>query len=519
MNQTKRAAQSVLMLIAFAVFSKVLGFFRESLIAARFGSGIETDTYFIAQSANALFTAIITSSLATTTIPILSRIGTFEGKKGKTDYASNMLSISLLVAVTISALAWISAPLTMKVFAYGFEKEQFDFAVFMMRLGIPAILFATLVGVFNGYLQSENRFLTSSIGAISQNFFYITFLIFGASSFGIRGLMVTSIIGMAGQLVILVIGSIAIGFRYRAILNFKDKYVQQVFILVPPILLSVAIGDINSMIDKAMASTLVEGSISALNYASRLNTLVNSIFVSAIITVLYPLLAQGVAENDIKKVKKTTMQGVNLIIIIMIPTTIGMLILAKPIVQIVYERGFFDVTATQMTVGALIFYTLGLVPSSINGLVTRVFYSLHDTKTPMINSVIAVVVNVVVNVILIKPLAHMGLALATSISSIVSTMILLTLLRKKIGNLGLSKAFICGVKSTLSSIIMAGIVLVVYNKNKLLFGTSFFGELTSLLTPIGVGATLYFLLLYIFKVEELSWAVKIFKKGLKLKKP
>jgi len=515
MTQTKRAAQSVLMLMTFSILSKVFGFFREALIAARFGSGIETDTYFIAQSANALFTAIITTSLATTTIPILTRIDTFEGKKGKIGHVSNLLSITLLVAVAISVLVWIVAPLVMKVFAYGFGKEQFDFSVYMMRLGLPAILFAALAGVFNGYLQSENRFLASSIGGISQNFFFITFLIFFASRFGIKGLMVTSIIGMIGQLVILVIGSKAIGFRYHPVLNFKNKYIRQTFALIPPILLSVAINDINSMIDKAMASTLVEGSISALNYASRLNTLVTSIFVSAIVTVLYPLLAQGAAEDNIKQVKNTTVQGINLIIIITIPATIGMLILAKPIVQIAYERGVFDPTATQMTVGALIFYTLGLVASSINGLIVRTFYSLHDTKTPMINSAIAVVINVIMNVILIKPLAHKGLALATSISSITSTMILLFLLRKEIGILGLSNALICGIKSSLSSIIMAGIVLAVYNKTELLFGTSFFGKLTGLLIPIGIGATLYFLLLYLFKVKELSWAVKMFRRRLK----
>lgn len=157
-SQTKRAAQSVLMLIAFAVFSKVFGFIRQALIAARFGSGIETDIYFIAQSANALFTMIITSSLATTTIPVLTRVSALEGKKGKIDHASNMLSITFLIAVAISVLAWIIAPLIMKVFAYGFEEEQFEFAVFMMRIGSPIILFAALTGIFNGYLQSENRF-------------------------------------------------------------------------------------------------------------------------------------------------------------------------------------------------------------------------------------------------------------------------------------------------------------------------------------------------------------------------
>ena len=141
------------------------------------------------------------------------------------------------------------------------------------------------------------------MGDITQNISYIIFLIFFASSFGIKGLMITSVIGVAAQLIILVVASKALGFRYSPILNFKDKYIQQAFALVPPILLSIAISDVNSMIDKAMASTLVEGSISALDYADRLKSLVINIFVLTIITVLYPLLSKAAAEEDIKEVK------------------------------------------------------------------------------------------------------------------------------------------------------------------------------------------------------------------------
>jgi len=514
-SQTKRTAQSMLMLIAFAIFGKAFGFLREALIAARFGSGIETDTYFIAQSANALFITIITSSLGTTTIPILTRIDALEGKEGKINHASNLLSVTLVIAVLIATLAWIVAPLAMKALAYGFEKEQFEFAVFMMRLGMPTILFAALSGIFDGYLQSENRFLVPSIGVATQTFSYITFLIFFAPSFGIKGLMVTSIIGMVAQVMVLLIGMIPTGFRYRPIFNLKDKYIRQVFALIPPILLSVAINDINSMIDKAMASTLVEGSISALNYASKLNKLVDSVFVSSIITVLYPLLSKGAAENDIKEVKKTTIQGINLIMLITIPATVGMLILAEPIVRIVYERGVFDSVATQMTVGALAFYVLSLVFSSTKGLIFRVFYSLHDTKTPVINGAIAVLINVVMNMIFIKPLAHMGLALATSISSITTTIILMVSLRKKIGVIGLRKSLACAVKSIISSLIMAITVLLIYNKTKILFGMSFLGKLAGLLLPISIGAVLYFFLLYLLKVDELTWAVRLFQKKLK----
>lgn len=517
MSKAKRAAQSVLLIISFTILSKVFGFFREALIAARFGSGIETDTYFIAQSANRLFTAIITSTLATTAIPILSRIMALEGKKAKDEHTSNLLSITLIVAVIISLLAWILAPFIMKIFAYGFDHDQFTFAVFMMRLGLPAILFAALTGVFNGYLQSENRFFASSSAGILQNILFITFLIFFAKTLGIKGLMVTSVLGIGSQLLVLVFGSKVAGFRYRFVIDFKDKYIKQILVLIPPILLSVAIGDINAMIDKAMASTLVKGSISALNYGSVLNALASSIFISAIITVLYPMLSMGAAENDLASVKRTTTQGINLILIITVPATVGMLILAKPIVHIAYERGVFDATATQMTVGALVFYTFSLVSSSVNGLLVRVFYSLRDTKTPLINSGIAVAINVLMNFILIGPLAHRGLALATSLSSISTTIVLTFLLRRKIGSLNLSNSLLCGFKSLLASVPMAMLVVIIFKQTTKIFSPSFLGELLALVIPVACGVIIYFLILYLLRVDELGWALTQVKRRINRK--
>jgi putative peptidoglycan lipid II flippase len=304
LSQSKQAAKSVFIIVIFTIGSKILGFIREALIAAKFGSGATTDTFFIALAATSLFTAMVTSAINTTSIPLLSEIENIEGKESKNKHTNNLLNIVMVLSILIIALAWFLAPFILKILAYGFEGEQFELAVSMTRIGLFSIFFAGIVGVFRGYLQSELKFTESAASQFPFNFVYIFFLIFLTGFFGIKGLLVASVLAVAAQITIQIPGVLKAGFKYRLTLDVKDKYIQKILTLVPPILLSVVIGDINSVIDKALASTLVEGSISALNYASRINALLISIFISAIVTVIFPIFSKEVNKKNLSGLKK-----------------------------------------------------------------------------------------------------------------------------------------------------------------------------------------------------------------------
>jgi putative peptidoglycan lipid II flippase len=513
--KAKKAAKSIFIIIVFGLVSKFLGFIREMLIAAKFGSGMETDTFFIALAAASLFTNIITNSLNTTMIPIMSEVEEREGKGGKIKYTSNLLNISILVSAALVVLGWLLSPLIIKVLAPGFGGAQFDFAVLMMRMGMPVIIFAGIVGIYRGYLQSELLFLESAASQFPFNFTYITFLIALSGVFGIKGLMVTSVLAVGSQILLQLPGMKKTGYRHKFLINVKDRYIKKILYLVLPVLVSIAVGDLNQIIDKSMASTLVEGSISALNYSNRLKSFVLSIFVTAITTVLFPMLSKKAAKESLKGFKGLIQNGFNVILLITIPASVGMIILAQPIVRLAFERGAFDPVATKMTSAALFFYSFGLVGAALRLLLNRVYYSLQDTKTPMYNSFLTLGLNIVFNLILIKPLAHGGLALATSIATTVTTGTLLFRLRKKIGSLGMSKIALCGFKSLFASLIMGLLVYLVYYplENKVLGNTIL--ELAVLLGIASLGAAVYFLIIYLLKVEEISWFVKLFKNKIK----
>src|SRR5699024_2381355 len=204
--------------------------------------------------------------------------------------------------------------------------------------------------------------------------------------------------------------------------------------------------------------------------------------------------------------------SLNIVLLITIPAAIGMIVLATPAVKFAYQRGEFGEAATMMTSSALVYYSLGLVGNGVKGLLTRVYYSLKDTKTPMINSAYALGLNFIFNLVLVQFMGHRGLALATSLSTTITAIILLHHLRKKIGNLGLKAMIQSSVKTLISSIIMGVVVYLVYNYSVAAFNPSRFVELIFVLLTVLIGITVYIAALYIFKVEELHFAIEYAKR-------
>lgn len=271
-----------------------------------------------------------------------------------------------------------------------------------------------------------------------------------------------------------------------------------------PVLIGASINDLNAIVDRTLASSLITGSISALNYANRLKSLILGVFISAITTVIFPLLAKESNSGNVKGMKKIMGYGVNLILLITIPATVGLTVLAKPIVEVAFQRGEFDATATLMTSQALIFYSVGLVSMALRLLITRVYYSLQDTKTPMINGAISVGLNIILNLILVKYMAHAGLAFATSIATTIATLLMFYGLKKKIGSLGTKSYITTFVKSGLASAVMGVVAYSIYHELYGLLGVSKLYNLISLLAAVGIGVIVYGVLCYVFGIKEVK---------------
>lgn len=504
MSNTKKVAKSAAMIAVFTLFSKFLGFIREMLIAYKFGSGYETDTYFVAMTATVLIMSTVGAALNTTLIPIFSEIEEKRGKKYKLKYLNNILNVVLIITIVLGILGYFLSPVVIKVLAKGFTGKQFDLAVKLNRIGLPIMVFLGFTYVFSGFLQSSEKFGPPAIAGIPFNLVYIVYLLVFSNRLGVVGLMVASVIASSAQFLIQVPATKRLGYSHSFQVDLKDRYINKAILLVLPVLLGSAVQQINTVVDKTLASSLVEGSISALNYSTKINSLVISVFVTAITTVVFPMLAKAFNQNDTNQVKEIMGEGINIILIITVPATIGIVLIAKPIVKIFFERGAFDETATLMTSQALTFYSLGLVGSSLRLMLNKVYYSYQDTVTPMVNGILAVIINLIFNLILVKPMAHSGLALATSISSTITTLLLFINLRKKMkGPIGLKRYISCFIKTLISALIMGLIVNKVYFGLTSLLPDKNIIQLLVLIFTIGLGGFIYIILCSILRVKEI----------------
>lgn len=506
----KSLTHSAAMIAIFTLISKFLGFLREVLIASRFGSGMETDTYFVAMTATVLIMGSLGGALNTTLIPIFSEIKESGGRRQEREYLNNILNLIFLITLTLVIIAFILSPLIIKVLAKGFEGRQFDLAVKLNRIGLPIVVFLGFTYVFSGYLQSNEVFGPHAIMGIPYNLVFLIYLIFFTRNLNISSLMIVSVIASLTQVLIQVPAVRHRGYSYSFSINLKDPYFRKAMFLVIPVLLGSAVHQINGIVDKTLASELVKGSISALTYSSRINDLVISVFVAAITTVIFPMLSQAFSKGNREKIKSILNQGVNTILLITVPATIGIILLAEPIVRIFFERNAFDSQATLMTSGALIFYSIGLVGAALRLMLNKVFYSFQDTRTPMINGGISVLLNIILNLLLVKSMGHLGLALATSISTTVATILLFIDLRKKLGPIGLINMLVTFFKTLLASIIMGGLVYTIYYRLGGLISNNKIMDLVLLFMSILLGGISYFVLCIMLKIKEL---VILFKWG------
>ncbi|HHU54012.1 MAG TPA: murein biosynthesis integral membrane protein MurJ [Clostridiaceae bacterium] len=510
-NQDAKTTKAIIIVTLIVFFSETTGFLRDVLIAYRYGTGILSDTYFAVAGVTILLFNLIVNSVITTVIPVLSHLEAKHGKRQKIIYTGKILTMIGLISSFVAVLAEIFAPLLIKFIATGFGVDQFDLAVKLLRIGIPGIIFSSMIGVLSGFLQSEGKYYASSSTRIIFNLTCILYLFFFSSHFGILGLMTAAVIGSMMQFLILIKDLKLTGFSYRLSLKTKiisrdlaeDSYLNRVLKLSLPVFSGVAVYDLNTMLDRAFASFLSAGNISQLTYANKIETLVISIFISGLMTVAYPRITRKIAEQDLAGFKAVFQRTLNLSLLITIPASAGLIILGQPIVQILYQRGAFSSQATEITARVLAMYAIGLLGKSIREVTVRAFYALERNKAVLLNSGITLFLNMLLNLIVIKFARVELLALMTSMTIIITSFILLGQLKRKTGQLGLKNVLICSVKSLIATIIMALTAVFMYRTllGKIDSESNVQVFLISALTII-TAVIVYVVLICIFKVKE-----------------
>lgn len=316
-----------------------------------------------------------------------------------------------------------------KLFALGFDGETLRIAVLFTRIGLVGIYFTSVTQLFSSYLQLYGKFTIPAMVGLPFNFVIIISIIVSTQT-NIITLAIGSVTAAFIQLLFLV-PSLKTNYRYVPIVQFTDKHIKKMAVVVFPIMIGISIDQINLMVDKTLASTLVEGGVSALTYASRLNDFVQGIFVLSFVTVMFPLISNLAVQKNKEDFKRSISEVISVVILIVVPASIGIMILADPIIRLLFGHGHFDEHAIDMTSHALFFYSIGMIGYGIREILNRTFYSIQDTKTPMYNASFAVLLNILLSFILSSYMGISGIALATSISALFCSTLLVIKLRKK----------------------------------------------------------------------------------------
>lgn len=493
--------RSASLIVIITFISKMTGFFRELFLGIKFGTTYEADAYIIAMTVPMIiFTSIIISAM-TCFIPIYSEIKSNKGKNEALNFTNNIINIVTVLAIIIVLFVIFFTEPTISIVAGGFEGDTLNLAIDLLKLSATMMIFMGISQICMAYLQSNDSYLVSAGNNVLANIIVIIgFLL--SDKIGIKGVCIVSIIGSFTQIIVQYPAMKKLGYKYKLLINLKDKYFKKMIKLFIPILLSTAVLEINMLIDRTLASRLPEGSIAALNYANKLNLFVFGIISVSIATIVFPKLSQYNSIGNTKAFANMANSSINIITLLTAPILIFVIFFSVNIVKVLFEYGSFDSIATQMTASALIFYSIGMLFMGYREILNKIFYSIHNTKIPMRNSIFATIFNIILNIVLINSMKHNGLALASSLALLISTILMFISLKKLINEIALLSIIDNIVKSIGASIISCFFIKKIF----VIITTSYYFNMIQEIILIGVLFLIYILLYVIigivFKIGE-----------------
>lgn len=465
----KKLAQAALLIAFLSLVSKFLGLAREMVLAQYYGVSISMDAYVVATLIPTVLGTIIRACIITAFIPIYNGYLAHDEKDVAKNFVDTLLTCILAACLLIVGGLHIFASQIIYVLAPGFNEQTHALTVDLLRMTMPIVLFFSLLGLVNAIQQAQNMFLYPALIGLPANLVIIGAVVLFADSFGIKAAAAGSVFAVLIQVIIQWPGLRKCGYSPALAFDYRHPGVKKMLFLIGPIILSTAATQVNLFVDRYLASSLPSGSISALNYANKINMVFISLFVMSIVTVMFPNLAKHAARNEHEAFTASLSIALRIIIFVTVPIMFVLVVFNHSIVEILLQRGAFDGSATEATAIALFFFSFGMLGMALLDMLNRAFYAYQETRVPVLVNLGVVGLNIFLNIILVRHLAHGGLALGTSIAVTMGVVVLFYLLRKKFdGNFGRD------VIATLGKTAIAAIIAVCIAKALIHIITFFF---------------------------------------------
>ncbi|MFQ5593990.1 MAG: murein biosynthesis integral membrane protein MurJ [Anaerolineae bacterium] len=439
-SRSSRMARAAGIVMAAFVLSRLLGLAREMVIARQFGTSLELAAYLAAfRVPDFIFYLIAGGALGSAFIPTFTEYLTVGSEEEAWQLASAVFNLLALVLTTAAIGAIILAPLLARLIVPGFDQATQELTAHLMRLMLIAPVVFGISGLAMGILHSHQHFLAPALAPAFYNLSIILAALWLGPSMGVRALAIGVIAGAVLHLLVQIPMTVRVGARYTPILGLSHPGVREVARLMGPRILGLAAVQVNFVINTILASGLGGAALPALNYAWLLMMLPQGVFAMALATVAFPTFSELAARNDAAGLRSTLSATLRMVLYLTVPASVGLLVLRTPLIEVLLQRGAFTQASTDAVAFALQFYALGLFAHATVEIVARAFYALHDTKTPVAIGLGAMLINILLSLVLIRPLSFGGLALANTLATAGEMVVLVWLMRRRLSSLAVSQ--------------------------------------------------------------------------------
>jgi putative peptidoglycan lipid II flippase len=520
MSENHKITKAATLIGTGTLLSRISGFLRDMVVAYFFGAGMATDAFLVAFRIPNLWRRLVgEGSMTVSFIPVYTEYLTQRTERESQEVTHIAFTIAGLLLLVLTALGIIFSPVLIKIFAWTWSptSEKFQLAVTLNRIMFPYLFFIGLFALSMGILNSLRHFFAPAFATVFLNLSIIASAFFFYHHFQ-KPVIVLAIGVLAGgmlqfffQVPFLIKKKISFRFNF----DFRHPAIKRIGFLMIPGLIGTAVYQINQVIDLMFATSLPDGSVSYLYYADRLMEFPLGIFVIAIGTAALPSFSSLVAQGKTEEFKETVSFAFRLGSFICIPAAVGLIALSTPILNLLLQRGAFDYFATEMTAKALLCFSIGLWAIGGVRVLAPAFYSLQDTWTPFKIGLICLGVNIALILIFIHPLKHAGLALATSLSSMLNLFLLYWTLNRRLGGFDVIKNIKALLKIFLCSFLMGLTAYLICSMGDWTVSGNTIKKVFLLGAGIVGGLGVYLASSYWMKNQEMIFLLNIVKRKIK----
>ena len=489
--------------------SRVAGLARDMVVANIFGAGFVTDAFFMAFTIpNLLRRFFAEGSLTAAFVPTFSDVFHKEGEEEARRVASICFTLLFFIMAVVTIIGILASPVIVRLIGFGFEgiPGKLELTDALNRLMFPYILFVSLLALITGILNVRGHYFLPSFSPVLLNLSMIGCAVFLSPQFEtpITALAIGVLLGGVLQLLMQFPLLLRFGYSLKPLFAFGHPAVKQVSRLMLPGIAGVAIYQINVIVTRLLASFLPEGSVSYLYYGQRLFEFPQGIIIASLAQAVLPAMSRQMADDDLNGFKESLHYSFELLLLLILPATIGLMLCAVPVYSVFFMGGKFAFHAVEQSGLALVAYAPGLICVGLSRVIVPAFYAMKDTKTPVWVSFCTLLANVGLGLVLMQFWAHVGLAIALTLASLFNTLVLVFLLRRRIGTLQLKRLSQSVLRIIPATVMMAVVVWLVLQAGN---WQSLEDRLTNgavLFSAVASGGLVYLLACRIFGVQALT---------------